>query len=255
MKKVFVVASTKGGVGKTTIATHIMPAVYPGCEILEIDDNNKSNIFVDSESIKKFESIKVDECKDKLEELTFKLLEDTDETLVIDCGGGNDTKQILDQIKALNLDELARVTYLVPVMNSFMQAKNAKDMSKLLNGKDTIFILNSVVNKNSIEEDWIFWFDNSSLGIESYHKKLDNPRTLSIPASPLFEISALSRKTISDFARPARGITLAEFTKDLFQKYSDNKEQYLKELREFRRHKAAKDFLDEIIDDIRDELA
>jgi len=254
MKKVFVVANTKGGVGKTTIATHILPAVFPRCEILEIDDNNQSNIFENSKSIKKFESIRLDECKDKLEEITFKLLEDTKEVLVIDCGGGNDTKQVIAQIEELNLDEYAKVTYIVPIMNSFMQAKNAEDMANMLKGKELIFAFNGVVEKESIKKDWIFWFGNDDFGIESYHEKLNRPRTITIPASPLFELAAINRMTIPDFAKPAMGITIPEFSKMLFKKYSNNKEQYLKELREFRKHKAAKDFLDDFLEDIKSEV-
>jgi len=254
MKKVFVIANTKGGVGKTTIATHVLPAVFPGCEILEIDDNNQSNIFQDSMSIKNFESIKLDECKDKLEEITFKLLDDTEEVLIIDCGGGNDTKEIISQIKELALDDYAKVTFIIPIMNSFMQAKNAEDMTRLLKGKEIIFAFNGVTDFSTIKDDWIFWFGNENLGVESYHEKLNKPRTITIPASPLFELAAINRMTISDFAKPAIGISIPDFSKTLFKKYGDNKKQYLKELREFRRHKAAKDFLDKFLENIKGEL-
>jgi len=139
-------------------------------------------------------------------------------------------------------------------MNSFMQAKNAEDMADLLRDKEVIFAFNGVVNPDTLAEDWIFWFGNNALGVESYHIKLNKPRTMVVPASPLFELAAINRMSISDFARPATGVTISNFTKELFEKYRNDKEEYLKKLKEFRRHKAAKDFIDSFLEDIKKEL-
>lgn len=254
MKRVFVVANTKGGVGKTTIASHILPEIFPGCEILEIDDNNQSNIFKESSFIKRFESIKVKECESKLEEITFKLLDETEEVLVIDCGGGNDTKDVLKSINELDLESLSQVTYIIPIMNSLIQAKNAEFMAHILKDKNLIFALNGVNSLSNLQKDWLFWFGSEAMGLESYFKKLNEPRTIIIPYSPLFELAALSRMSISDYSQMARKTDMATFQKKLFQKYKDDKEMYLSKLREYRRSKNAKDFLDSFIEDIKYEI-
>jgi len=254
MKKVFVIANTKGGVGKTTIAAHVMPALFPGCEILEIDDNNQSSIFTKSEFIKRFESIKVKECESKLEELTFKLLDETKEVLIIDCGGGNDTKKVINNIKELNLSDLADVTFIVPIMNSYMQAKNAEGMKDLLTNKKVIYALNGVVDTSSVRKDWLFWYGSDLLGLENFEEKLGFPKSVKIPHSHYFEIAALNKMTISDFAKKAREVDMLTFQKELFEKYKDNKEKYIEELRAYKRSKGAKDFLDSFMVKLKEEI-
>lgn len=251
-KKVFVFANTKGGVGKSTIAWHLMPTIYPGCSILEIDNNNISNIFTKSELIARSESITLSECSSRLEEVSFELLDTSNSgVLVIDCGGGDDTIKVLKQVKELALDELADVTYIVPVMNSLAQSKNAMDMSLYLAGKRVVFALNNISSFQTIQQDWVFWFGNEYLGIESYSEKLEEPECFYVPSSPLFELAALYNVTIGDFAKPAENITMAEFQKALYEETKTDKAQFLAALQRFRRNVAAKKFLDSFATSVR----
>lgn len=251
-KRVIVMASTKGGVGKSTLAWHLMPAVFPGCSILEIDNNNISNIFNKSTVIAKSESITLEECASKLEEVCFDLLDrSNNDVLVIDAGGGDDTLRVLKQIKELAIDEIADVTYIVPIMNSLSQLKNAEDMNNYLEGKNVIFALNNIADFRKIEEDWIFWFGNKSLGIESYFKKLNSPKCIYVPGSPIFEISALYNVTVTDFASPAQNVSISEFQQEIFKEFGDDKEQFLKALQQFRKNMLAKNFLDTFLQTVK----
>ena len=254
-KKVFVFANTKGGVGKSTIAWHLMPTLFPGCSVLEIDKHNVSDVYTRSKLIERRESITLSECATRLEEISFELLDSSHAgVLVIDCGGGDDTITVLKQVKELALDELADVTYIVPVMNSLSQAKNAVDMSIYLAGKRVVFALNNIADFQKIQKDWVFWYGNEYLGIESYSAKLEDPECIYVPASPLFELAALYNVTIGDFAKPAEEISMSEYQKAVFEENKDDKPKYISLLQKFRRNVEAKQFLDSFVPSVRDIL-
>lgn len=255
MKKILVVANTKGGVGKTTISDHLLPFLFPSCEILEIDDNNSSNVFANSKLIHKFESITVKDAESKfLEDIVFRLLDDTEQVLVIDCGGGNDTRKVIQQIMQLDLGAFAEVTYIVPLMNSLNQAKNAVDMQELLKGRNVVYVLNNVANMNTIKEDWVFWYGNQDLDIEGYYSILDKPKTLYVPASPYFELSTLYNETIGDFAQLAYAFNRIDYQKMIFQKCKGDKDLFAKEMRSYRPRELAKDFLNSFAETFKNEL-
>lgn len=253
-KKVFVVANTKGGVGKSTIAWHLLPAIFNGCNVLEIDNNNITNVFNKSNVIGVAESITVKECAEKLEEVSFLLLAQSEEVLVIDCGGGDDTLSVLKQIDELAFDQLADVVYIIPLMNSLSQAKNAEDMARVLKGKKIVFALNAINDFEKIEKDWVFWFGSEFLGVESYFEKLNKPKCIYIPASPLFEIATLHNVTLFDFATPANHISMHDFQTALFEETKEDKNAFKAGLQQFRQNVAAKNFLDSFIKTIQGAL-
>lgn len=254
-KQVFVFANTKGGVGKSTIAWHLMPTLFPGCSVLEIDKHNVSDVYTHSNLIERRESISLNECATRLEEISFELLDSSNAgVLIIDCGGGDDTIAVLKQVKELALDELADVTYIVPVMNSLSQAKNAVDMSLYLAGKRVVFALNNITSFQTIQKDWVFWFGNEFLGIESYSAKLEEPECIYVPSSPLFELAALYNVTIGDFAKPAEEMTMSEYQKAVFKETDGDKEKYIGAIQKFRRNVEAKQFLDSFVPSVRDIL-
>jgi len=124
MSKTIIVTSTKGGEGKTVTATMIIPALFIGkgrsINIYEIDDNNESDF---SNSKIKFKSLRVEQSKESITDVSFDSMDDSNDAVnIIDAGGGNDTLQVLDVV---GKRKIVDATYIVPLNQNSKNVKNA----------------------------------------------------------------------------------------------------------------------------------
>jgi len=129
-----VVANTKGGVGKTIISHHILPALFVDDDVeinvFEIDDNNRSVINDNNKKVS-YKSIKINEMEDDVDKVKMDDLFSGDKFVnVIDCGGGNDTIAILNHLAKSNMDN---ITYIIPVNSDIEQVDNVIQTADLIN--------------------------------------------------------------------------------------------------------------------------
>lgn len=247
--KVFVVANTKGGSGKTNTAFNILPAVLDGCKIIEIDDNNNSStLYKESKVVIDKKSITTKEAEEHLQDVIFDLMSGDSVDIVIDAGGGNDSLEVLKAIKALDLSAYAEeIIYIIPVMNSLLQLNNAKQMIDLLVRQKIVIALNGVYDMSNIENEWVFWYGSKELDIESFVAKLNKDiKTIKIPHSYLYELATLHKQLLRDFAEFAYEADQKEAGEILFQKYKDDKEGFKKAFSLYRRNAEAKALIESI---------
>lgn len=179
MNKIIVVASSKGGVGKTTISTMVAPMVC-SCDVIniyELDDNNKT-MFSKSKYVN-FKTLKVKDTNSVICEIDFTTLTQADESVcsIIDIGGGNDTKMVLESIKK---SDFSGLTYVVPVNDDIEQVINMFDTIEMIRQTDyeakIYVILNRVerLNEESIRSQYINIFGSEKYGIESHLEEILN---------------------------------------------------------------------------------
>lgn len=143
-------------------------------------------------------------------------------SIIVDLGGGNDARKGLEIVKNSGLE----FTYIIPVSNSLLQAKNALDTYNLIGGDNVIFALNMVEDIKYIEKDWVFWFGDQALGIESIYENLGKPQVVYVPRSIIFELSALEGMVIEDLARFSQSIPKEKKGKIFFEQSGGNKEKF-----------------------------
>ena len=163
--------NTKGGVGKSTISTMVLPLVC-NCKIVnvyELDDNNKT-MFSKSEHVQ-FKTLDVNYANSVISEIDFTNLTQSEASVynIIDIGGGNDTKTVLEAIKK---SDFSGLTYVIPMNDDIEQVTNMFDTIKIIKETDVeakiYVILNRVerMDEESIRAQFINVFGSENMGYQ-----------------------------------------------------------------------------------------
>lgn len=193
-KTTYVIASSKGGNGKTTIANMVIPVLMAKSNkkisVYGIDDNNKNKTeskFID------FYDLKTKDSTTVIDEAEIKKINNTDEISIIDLGGGRDTMIFLETVKKTSVHDF---TYIVPIEDGIEQVHNLTETIKKIKSvsedAEIYLILNKVniMDQESIQEQFIGIYGSKKYGIPELNKEiLDQIKGVYfLEASPLFSI-------------------------------------------------------------------
>lgn len=251
MSKIYVVVNTKGGVGKSTLSWHVLPALLShlgkSFKIFEVDNNNISNIYEQSDIIKDNTKNLKTHDKNIAAEIIFETLTSTDD-IVIDSGGGTDSLQVIDIVKSVGQD--VEVRWLIPINQNLAQLKNAIDTyQKIDDPSNTFFVLNGYRDLSQIENEFVFYFGNSNMNLQSIRSSLNIQMEFKVPFSNLFELAELQNYTIGDLACIARELPKEKAKAFFFEKFSNNRSQFLKAWNDYQNSELAGIVLERIFAD------
>jgi len=239
----YTILNTKGGVGKTTITQQIVaPYLYDTTneivEVFEIDNNNKSDSLKDS-VIMNIVSINTQKGSEIIKDKFFEVIAD-DKDVVVDAGGGEDTKEVLQVIKDLELTD--EVIFFIPVLKNQANIKNVADTYKLIrewNKNSKIFF---VLNMFSNDKDFVYFFGDEKLSIEGIYSvisKDENADILKIKNTRTFDlVENQLHKTTYEIGKVE--IDTKSYLKEIIKK--GDKAKYKKELAYIELYKEAREF-------------
>ena len=153
----YTVLSTKGGVGKTTIAQQLIaPFIHnkngDKAEIIELDNNNKSNVLNEAQT-QETKTLRLHETENILLEKFMEVIAENKD-VVIDVGGGDDTKAVLKALKELRLEN--EITFIVPALRDLSNQKNTIDTYAMVREWNLeariVFILNRYQNEDDFTD-------------------------------------------------------------------------------------------------------
>lgn len=232
------VVGLKGGCGKTNSSWHVLPAVLhhqnQEFKIFEIDDNNSSYYFVNSNIITP-DLCQTVKTSDK--NIVARIVFDTiagNKKIIIDGGGGNDSRRAIELIKAVGDD--VRKLWLIPFDRNIDNFESAVSTAELINDpQNTVFILNGYSNDKS-EFDWF------------YSKKIEN--YIEVPYSDLFHSSQKQKLTIYDLAQISKSIPKSEIKQILKDKFTADgildQDKFIAKFNEYLKSEKAVELLDDI---------
>ena len=206
MAKIYIVTNTKGGTGKTTTALHILPTIaylngYQDINYYQLDDNNKIDIDSKSISIKNY-TLKYTENVIDSVELDIEL--DSKVVNIIDIGGGNDTKSVLNYLKKSSEIEPNEITFFIPINTNLSQQKNLKDTIALIQDSYSkpkiILILNEVNDIENYKSEFINIFGDEIYGIAPITDEIEQScyKVIKIKRDNLFQVMEYRNKTLLD---------------------------------------------------------
>jgi hypothetical protein len=211
------ILSTKGGVGKSTFAHHVLPGIFSArtrkknFAIIEIDDNNQSK-FERSDLLKgRQESVRVGESREALARAVFSLLDgDGESEIIIDAGGGNDTRGVAEQVCDLPFES----RYYIPIGSNRSHLDNLSDTLVLIPSEASV----SIIINQSRAGSHPFYRGDESLKI----KKWQPPKgrilsEIEVQESPIFELAEAKGLTLGDLAQLAYEIDHQKSAKILFE--------------------------------------
>lgn len=244
MKKNIAVINTKGGVGKSTIAFHVLPAILADTnfEIIEIDNNNKTaETFSNTQILKsKITSLNIAEGTQKLEELVVVNMLNQDKITVIDAGGGDDSKKVIDAFIEQNL--ISDTLFIIPFTPDFSQLKNLIDTYNILPQEAKIIV---VLNNVDINDPDHLMFIKGNADYEIPNISTIFPHFSICPKSTLFSYAvARNKETISDLALLAKQYDQNEILEYAKTKTKSDKEKMLKIYRNWKISRNAKMYLE-----------
>lgn len=249
MATIYTVVSSKGGVGKSAIANHMLSSAFSylgrSFKIFEIDNNNSSNIFSHSAIIKdNTKNVKTSD-KNIMAEIIFETLS-SDNEIIIDAGGGDDALKVIDIVQGIGE---SNVKWIIPLNRNLAQLKNASDTFQKINDpKNTLFALNGYSSKETLEEDFIFYFGNKNLNIKSIKDTLKISNELTIPYTSYFEIAEQKGFTLHDLAAISKELDKNAAKSMFYEKFKDDKAAFLRAWGDYRLSENASVVLDEIIE-------
>jgi cellulose biosynthesis protein BcsQ len=190
-----VVVNTKGGVGKTNIALNILPVLLQGKNITyyQLDNNNKLSVRSDFVNIKEF---KLNNLNEALSEIEFS----DNDVNIIDAGGGDDVKLVLQEVANSILDD---VRFIIPVSKNLSIRYNIEDTLKHIykNFKNpkVYLMFNFLENINDYKKEYINIFGDEVFEIEPL-KELDKFQKEFgfVINSSLFQILELNKEILLD---------------------------------------------------------
>jgi len=168
--KFLVSVSSKGGVGKSTISYQVLTALayemmgQQKVRLIEVDDNNKTDTF--NSAIFSSQSFRVDKGIDETLKSLFDVL--SDEVVVVDAGGGNDSNKVLDSLLSLQMDE--NIIYFIPVLKNKSGMKNLLDTYNKIREKSSskiVIVLNQAAGKDddALVNEFLYFYGNKELKV------------------------------------------------------------------------------------------
>ena len=187
-----VITNSKGGVGKTFIATQILPLSLKNISeinIFEIDDNNDTELSTDIINFRHLDTKNVDDILFDVE---------TTELNIIDSGGGNDSKEV---VKALASNKINVDYFIVPTVKDFETIKNIEDTIKTIreyySDVPIYLVLNKVQNKENVKNEFMYLFGSDKYNINGILDKLDVNKIVAIQDYNELDIVKNIHKTTS----------------------------------------------------------
>lgn len=195
MKKsnICVIPQTKGGVGKTTISGIVATLLYlqnqnQKINLFELDDNNTSRV---NSNYINHQSLKLKNSEVVIDDIQFSSLSDDNVVNIVDAGGGNDTKIVLQKLKEIDLTGL---NYYLPLNDDMEQTDNVLDTITLIRDFDKSAKINLVLNrcftleKEEIQKQFINIFGSEELDIPNRLTDLKVDNIFFVPNSNIFSI-------------------------------------------------------------------
>ena len=247
---IHVLLNTKGGVGKSTLSWHVMPALFTklgkSFKIFEIDNNNVTNVFHQSTIIKdNTQTVKTSD-KNIAAEIIFQTMTSNDE-LIVDAGGGDDALKVIEIVKSIGE---AKINWFIPLNRNLAQLKNALNTYEQINDpQNTYFILNGYTSINDIADEFLFYFGNTDMNIEGIRDQLKIQREFAIPFSNYLEIAEMQNLTIADLAKISQELTKEEAKALFFEKFQNDKQSFLRAWNDYKNSENAAQVLEQIFVD------
>ena len=246
-----VIVNTKGGVGKSVISTQILTLLADKNEVIEVyevDNNNKTDLENTSISIKNFNANQADEA---LDEAFFEALANENKMIIIDAGGGDDTKRVIEAIEKANIDD---VEYYIPVNSDLEQQKNVKDTIALIKNIDKKAKVNLILNRayslneEEIKKQFINIFGDENYDIKGIFDdiKKDVKKVYVIEDNNVLQIvKNIYKITIKDILKENQDI-LENITELRKTWVKDGKEEFKKKMSLYRLLKDIDEFANKI---------
>ncbi|MFX4219122.1 hypothetical protein ACOL3B_09525 [Aliarcobacter butzleri] len=189
---VHVIVQTKGGVGKTTVSGIVAALLYlqnkNQINLFEIDDNNNSKV---NSNYINYQSLKLKDSEVVIDDIQFSSLSDSNLVNIVDAGGGNDTKIVLQKLKEIDLFGL---NYYLPLNDDIEQVANIRDTIALIVDFDKYANINLVLNRcfsfenDEIQKQFINIFGSDDLDIPNQLDNLKVDNIFFVPNSNVFSI-------------------------------------------------------------------
>ena len=232
---VIATVALKGGVGKTNTSwqanTSILAYQNIQFQVWEIDDNNSSFYYTNSDilSAENCQTVRTDD-----EEIAANIALETivsGEKIIIDGGGGNDTRAAIKLIKAV-VEDVSKV-WLIPIDANSDDFKLAQETAELIDDPDnTYFVLNNFVSEKQFR-----WFDK---------KKYKN--YVEVPYSELFAYAREEKQTLYDLAQISQNMSKEQakeiFVEQFTQDGELDREAFKKAFNDFLKSELAAEYLE-----------